>query len=129
MCRENIKDNIYYCKTSCNSIDRDITKGYCSFPIISKEAVETLGFFMYEDFVGLGGDASIYKVYQEINRIIDITDILIDHILHRTVELVINPDTTAFEMRANTYENFIDPFSFDVTKEVKKLKEKINEIN
>lgn len=39
-----ITDNIYYCKTLCNSADRDYSKGYCSFPIISREAVNTIGF-------------------------------------------------------------------------------------
>jgi hypothetical protein len=123
----NITDNIYYCKTSCNSADRDHSKGYCSFPIISREAVNTIGFFMYDSFVGLGGDSSIYRVYDSIDRVIDLSNLQIDHILHRTVEAVINPDITAAEMRMNSARNSVDPYSLDISKEVQKLKSKINE--
>lgn len=123
----NIKDNIYYCKTNCNSADRDHAKGYCSFPIISKEAVETIGFFMHDSFVGLGADHGIYRVYKSINRIIDLQEIKIDHILHRTIEDVMKPDLTALEMRNNSSANWVNPESLDLSDQVTKLKNKINE--
>lgn len=122
-----ILDNIYYGKTSCNSVDRDSSKGYCSFPIISRESVDTLGFFMYDSFVGLGGDSSIYRVYSSVNRVIDLSDIEIDHIMHRTIALVLEPDETAYEMRLNSQINSVDPFTFNIKNEVDKLKNKINE--
>lgn len=122
----NIKDNIYYCRTDCNSIDRDQTKGYCSFPIISKECVNVLGFFMYDKFVGLGGDSSIYLLYNAIDRVIDIPEIKIDHILHRNLSLVHSPDETALQMRINTSNNFVDPYTFNIEKEVAILKKHIS---
>lgn len=122
-----IKDNIYYCKTNCNSVDRDHSKGYCSFPIISKEAVETVGFFMHESFVGLGADHGIYRLYKSIERIIDLQEIEIDHIFHRTVEDVIKSDLTAAEMRNNSHSNWVNPESLDLSDQIIKLRNKINE--
>lgn len=122
----NIEDDIYYCRTFCNSADRDVFKSYCSFPIISKKATEILGFFMYEEFKTLGGDSSIYKVYDQIDRVIDLTEVKIDHIFHNTIQAVVNPDKTAAEYRQKYFENYIDPHSFDVSREVQKLKNYID---
>jgi len=124
---KNIKDNIYYCKTYCNSADRDLSAGYCSFPIISKKATEVLGFFMYDSFKTLGGDSSIYRLYNQIQRVINIEEVKIDHILHNTVKAVCSPDLVALEYREKFFSNIIDPSTFDVSKEVKILKDYINE--
>jgi hypothetical protein len=123
----NISDNIYYCKTECNSMDTDRSKGYCSFPIISKEAVNTIGFFMYECFVAYGGDSSIYRVYDAIDRVIDLTDIYINHLGHRTRYELDNSDIIGVEMRNKSFQYLIDPYSLDISKEVEKLRKKINE--
>jgi len=122
-----ISDGVYYCKTLCNSADRDASLGYCSFPIISKKATDVLGFFMYDAFKTLGGDTSIYRLYNQIGRVIDTQEIIIDHILHRTVEAVISPDLVASEYRAKFFSNPIDPATFDVSKEVAFLSQYINE--
>lgn len=122
-----ISDDIYLCTTDCSSIDRDKRKGYCSFPIISKKATDVLGFFMYDSFVGLGGDSSIHRLYEGIDRVIDITEIKINHELHSSLEAINNPDQTASDMRKNTRLNFVDPYSFDVSKEVDFLKKYIKE--
>ena len=34
-----------------------------------------MGFFMHEEFVGLGGDSAIYRVYEQINRVVDMSEI------------------------------------------------------
>lgn len=119
-------DGIYYCKTECNSFDRDQSKGYCSFPIISKKAIDALGFAMYEDFVSLGGDSSIYRVYEGVGRVLDLPGLKIDHILHRDLQSICSPDLTAFEYRQKSAQHPVDPYTFDVSKEIAKLKEKIN---
>lgn len=113
----NIKDDIIYCATNDTSVDRDATKGYSSFPIISKEAVDILGFFMYPAFVGLGGDSSIFRLYNEIGRVVNCKELTLDHVYHNTIQKVCSPDRTAAEMRANTQKNYLDPFSFDISKE------------
>jgi hypothetical protein len=122
-----ITDDIYYCWTSCNSADRDIVSGYCSFPIISKKATDIIGFFMYEDFKTLGADASIYRLYKKIGRIIYIKEIEIDHVLHKTIERIVSPDEVASEYRKKFFSNPINASTFDISKEVKILNDYINE--
>lgn len=122
-----ISDNIYYGWTTCNSADRDTVSGYCSFPIISKKATEVAGFFMYENFTTLGADNSIYRLYKEIQRVINIKEIEIDHILHNTIEKVFSPDLVAIEYREKFFSNPINAATFDISKEVKMLNDYINE--
>lgn len=126
---QEISDDIYYCKTHCNSADRDVTAGYCSFPIISKKATEVLGFFMYEAFKTLGGDTSIYRLYAEIGRVINVEDIKVDHILHNSVQAVCSPDQVAAEYRHKFFSDMINPLSFDVSKEAALLNKYIDENN
>jgi glycosyltransferase involved in cell wall biosynthesis len=116
-----IKDDILYGFTHDTSVDKAAGKGYASFPIISKQAVNTLGFFMYENFVGLGGDSSIHRVYEPLGRVVD-TKIALDHIYHNSFQKIMNPDPVAMEMRQYTMENPVDPFAFDVSADVDKLK-------
>jgi hypothetical protein len=121
-----IKDDIIYGRTSDTSIDKGGDKKYASFPIISKQAVNTLGFFMYDSFVGLGGDSSIYRVYEQVGRVVDLTQIELDHVFNNSIFKVMTPDLTGHEMRMRTAQaGNVDPFSFDVSKEVAKLKKVI----
>jgi len=120
-------DGVYYCRTLCNSVDRDVTAGYCSFPIVSKKATDVLGFFMYDAFRSLGGDSSIYRVYSGVRRVLDLSEIKIDHIFHNTLSAVCSPDEVAAEYRHKYFSNPINPMTFDVSKEVKILKNYIDE--
>jgi len=123
------KDDVIYGCTTDLSADKIVGKKYAAFPIISKQATEALGFFMYEQFVGLGGDSSIYRVYEAVDRVVDMPDIVVDHVYHNTILRVLTPDRTAHEMRANTQVNFIDPFSFDISVDVARLKAFIRKKN
>lgn len=116
-----MSDDIIYGRTKDNSCDKEYHAQYASFPIISKKAVEVLGFFMPPIFVGLGGDVLIWRIFNEVNRIVDL-DIDLRHVLHETVELVINPDQTAAEMRANTYANPINIWGVNLNEHINKLK-------
>jgi hypothetical protein len=123
------KDDIIYGCTTDLSADKIAGKKYAAFPIISKQAVDALGFFMYEQFVGLGGDSSIYRVYEAVNRVVDMSDIILDHVYHNSLLRVMTPDKTAHEMRMNTQANPVDPFSFDITVDVARLTRFIREQN
>ena len=46
--------------------------------IISRKAVDALGFFFIEDFVSLGGDSSIQRIYESVGRVVDIKEIAVD---------------------------------------------------
>lgn len=120
------KDGIIYGRTRDNSCDKGGDKKYASFPIISKKAVDVLGFFMHECFVGLGGDVGIYRVYNTINRVVDVP-VYIDHKLHTTVERVVNADIVAEEMRKNTHIHYVDCFSVDITPDINRLEKYICE--
>lgn len=121
----NIKDDIIYCKTSCTSVDHDPNLPYGSCPVVSKEAIDAIGFFLYEEFFGLGGDSSIYRVYAAVDRVVDVSDVWFDHLMHNTIEKVLNADQTAFEMRRKSFAQNLNPFTFDILKEVAMLKNKI----
>ena len=122
---DSFKDGIVFGETSDTSADK--TKGfdYCSFMIISRKAVDALGFFFIEDFVTLGGDSSIQRIYESVGRVVDIKEIVIDHIFHNTVEKVMNPDQTALEYRQNSWANPVDPFTIDISKYLEKLKKSL----
>jgi len=120
-----IKDDIIYCKTSCTSVDHDANLPYGSCPIVSKEAVDTIGLFLYEEFRGLGGDSSIYRVYAAVDRVVDVSEVWFDHLMHNTLEKVMSPDRTAFEMRQASFSQNINPFTFDISREVSIIKNKI----
>lgn len=120
-----IKDDIIYCKTSCTSVDHDPTLPYGSCPVVSKEAVDTIGLFLYEEFIGLGGDSSIYRVYAAVHRVVDVSEVWFDHLMHNTLEKVVTPDKTASEMRQKSFSQNLNPFTFDISKEVNIIKNKI----
>jgi len=112
-------NSIIYCRTSCDSVDKEGHAQYSSFPMLSKISVNKLGFFMPDFIVGLGGDVVLYRIFEDSNKIIDLP-IQVKHILHQTIQQVVNPDLTAAEMRQNTYSNPVDFWNVDVS-EYKKL--------
>ena len=117
-------DKILYIGTADTSVDKVNHKKYSSFPIITKQAKEALGYFVPENFVGLGADVYLYRVFDKLNRVLSIEDIVLDHVFHTTVEKVMNPDLTCLEMRSRTYSNPIDPWSIDIEEDVSKVNEK-----
>jgi hypothetical protein len=123
--KNNIKDDIIYCKTSCTSVDHDANLPYGSCPIVSKEAIDAIGLFLYEEFRGLGGDSSIYRVYAAVDRVVDVSEVWFDHLMHNTLEKVVTPDRTALEMRQKSFSQNLNPFTFDISKEVAIIKKKI----
>jgi hypothetical protein len=124
--KERNQDGIVYGRTNDNSVDKPPGAEYSSFPIISKEAFDTLGFIMHEDFVGLGGDSAIHRVYSEVDRVVDLNDIWLDHVLHNDIAKIILPDETAQRMRQNTANNYVNPMGLDISLDVEKLREAIN---
>lgn len=115
-----IFDDILYGATRDTSADK--MGNYASFPIISRQHLEILGFVVHKDFVGLGGDAALYNLYSRLpNRVVDLKEVEIAHVLHDTIEKVCKPDDTATTMRQNSAKYFVNPHYFDISKEAKKL--------
>ena len=110
----------YYISTEDNSVDKLVGKEYASFPILTRAAYNALGYFMSEKFVGLGADVHLWRVFNEA-KMVQKSNIFVDHILHRTVQDVISPDDTAAHMRENTRMNFVDPWIIDIGEDVEKI--------
>lgn len=124
-----IKDDILYVGVEDNSIDKTAGAKYASFCAISRKAIEVIELIMYKEFVGLGGDSSIYRVYEAVDRVLNVPEVKINHIYHNTLERVISPDLTAYEMRRNSHAYNVNPFTFDISSEVKKLSDYIKDKN
>ena len=121
----NAQDNIYYLATKDTSVDKTTGKNYASFPMLTREAYTTLGYFMSEKFVGLGGDVHLWRIFDTVNRVIDNSEVVLDHVRHNTLVKVISPDRVAFQMRENTQLNYVDGWSVDISQEVKKINAEI----
>ena len=117
-------NKVLYIGTNDNSIDKEGGKQYSSFPILTRAAYNALGRFMCEEFVGLGADVHLWRIFNEIGRITH-CDIDLDHILHRTVDAVLSPDQTAAEMRKNSWSTPVNCWTLDISKDVERLKNEI----
>jgi hypothetical protein len=119
---EQYPDGIVYGYTDCNSADKEGSAEYASFPIVSKKSVDILGYFMHPAFTSLGGDVHLWRIYNELGRVVD-TGIQIRHTLHETVAQVLNPDQTAAEMRNQVMGNW---WGQDISEDVEKLRKCLN---
>ncbi len=72
-------DGICYIKTFDNSQDK--AGDYAAFPMITRKAVEALGYFMSEEFPVWGCDPFMYRVYSAVDRVLPLP-IQINHVLH-----------------------------------------------
>lgn len=117
------KDKIVYGHIKCTSVDKEKTAQYSSFPIISREVYNIVGYAMPESLPGLGGDVFWWRIFSQLNRIINLP-IEIRHTLHESIEQVINCDQTAAEMRQQTSLGN-NCWTMNVSKEVEKLKNAI----
>lgn len=115
------QDQIYYLRTADNSIDRG--GEYASFPLLTLEAHNALGYFMSEQFVGLGGDVHLHRVFSSVGRVLDFSVVELDHHAHSTLQGVNSPDETAASMRQNSWSNWIDPFTAPIDEDVARVKE------
>ena len=120
---ENTNQDIICGQTQDNSCDKS-QLNYSSFPMISRKAIEVVGFFMPDSLPGLGGDVFAYRLYHSVDRLVDIP-IDIDHVLHTTVDKVLTPDVVAAEMRHKSNQHATDYFTSDMTNDVKRLQDYI----
>jgi hypothetical protein len=118
-------DNIYYLGVSDTSIDKDTRQSYASFPILTREAYDALGYFMSEKFVGLGADVHLWRIFNELDRCILVPAVVLDHVRHNTLDKVLSPDAVAQQMRDNTYANPVDSWAVDISEDKERINEKI----
>lgn len=119
-------ENAYYGLTGDNSIDR-VSKDYSGAPIIAREAIKKLGWFMEPRYANHGSDVVTYRIYKEAGKIADLSQIVKwDHILHNSPEALKlkESDETNREMVARTFSanfNVNDLFTCDVSEYVRIL--------
>ena len=78
---KNAVDRVIYGRTSDpGKWSRLPVLPFSFFPIVSREAVEILGYVMHPMCGGWGTDVHLWQVYNGVDRIVDMNDIHIDHI-------------------------------------------------
>lgn len=118
--------DIVYGMTYDNSIDK-IGDFYTGAPIISKKAINRLGFFMEPMYKNHGSDVITWKIYDVAKKIVDLRLIVQwDHVLHNSIESlkIKEKDQTNKEMIQRTFSsgfNINDLLNYDVSKYVEKL--------
>lgn len=98
------------------------------FPMVTREAVGCLGYFMPPEYITWGADIVIARLYNEVNRVKPLS-IRIDHISYHSY--IMDKDTTAKSMsdRHNTDEERVLRSSYDkyrMPNDIQKLQEAIN---
>lgn len=117
---------IVYGRTKDNSIDKIGYGEYASFPIISREAINRLGFFMDESYGNHGADVIAYRIFKEADKVVDVP-VDIRHIYHESTSALqarLN-EKTAYEMIQRSVSEEKNPlnklFEYDVSESVRKL--------
>lgn len=110
-----------------DSIDK--VGDYGAAPIISKKAIDKLGFFMYNGYRAHGSDVVTYRIYEQAGKVVDLTkDVHLHHVMHASPEALQKrmQDKTAVEMINKTFEHGFDVselFKIDITKYADLLKQ------
>ena len=96
---------------------------YTDAPIATKEARDALGYLIHPHFISLGADVATNIVYRSVDRIVEMREIMFDHVTHNTIEKVINPDQTAFEYRQRQYsQQSEDPWEYNYSEDIDRIK-------
>lgn len=117
--------DIVYGRTKDNSIDR-VDSSYAAFPIVSTNAAKRLGFIMDDTYGNHGSDVITYRIYNEANKVVDLSFLKIDHRLHNSLDALAmrQKDKTSIDMINRTMSagfNVNTLFSMPVQDKVKKL--------
>ena len=123
-------DGIVLGAVDSTSVDKEVGKStgwYCDAPILTSKGRDALGYLIHPHFISLGADVVTFKIYKGVDRIVDLREIVFDHVTHNTVQKVVNPDQTAadYRSRQRQHQN-VDPHSYDCTSEIGILRSHIN---
>ena len=58
------------------------SKLYCCFPLISRKAIDAMGFMFDDEYKAWNANIAIHKAYLAVNRILDLQEVRINHICH-----------------------------------------------
>ena len=123
-------DGIVLGAVDSTSVDKEVGKStgwYCDAPILTSKGRDALGYLIHPHFISLGADVVTFKIYKGVDRIVDLREIVFDHVTHNTIQKVVNPDQTAAEYRSRQRQHQnVDPHSYDCTSEIGILRSHIN---
>ena len=123
-------DGIVLGAVDSTSVDKEVGKSTgwdCDAPILTSKGRDALGYLTHPHFISLGADVVTFKIYKGVDRIVDLREIVFDHVTHNTVQKVVNPDQTAAEYRSRQRQHQnVDPHSYDCTSEIGILRSHIN---
>lgn len=91
-----------------NRFGRDRTNPYSCFPILSRAAVDTLGYVMHEYYGGWSADVYTHLVYAGVDRVVNLSDIVVKHYTH-WLGTRGQDDTTASMREKSTRVDILDP--------------------
>jgi len=117
--------DIVYGRTYDNSIDR-VNDKYAAFPIMSRKAVDKLGFIMDETLGNHGCDVIMHRIFEHAGAVVDLPNVRIDHVFHNSNDSLLarQKDRTAVEMINRTFsKNFsLDLlFNMDISEKAQRL--------
>lgn len=120
------KNDVYYLATIDTSIDKTKNVRYPSFPILTRKAYNTLGYFMSEKFVSHGGDVHLWRIFNSVDRILK-TPIVLDHVMHNSQHNIeqMRSDPTAKEAIEMTFNNFVNCWNEDIANEIQLIENAI----
>lgn len=91
---------------------------YCCFPLITRKGAEVLGFVMPPQFPGWGADIGIYRIYAAVNRICDLSAVVVDHVSYHNGKRARDHISHDVEVKSNGSCN---PFDLDIGPYVERL--------
>ena len=118
---------ILYIGTNDNSVDKTKARRYSSFPILTRASYEALGFFMSEKFVSHGGDVHLWRIFDSLG-LVRHSQVFLDHVLHKDSQSIeyMRQEETAQEAIKMTFETFVDCWDEDISDEITRVSNRIN---
>lgn len=78
---EDKPDKVVYCLTNDGGAKYG-GLGYTAFPMLSRQAIEAYGGFFIDLFPGWHADCACYNVFKSVDRVLDLTEIMAEHLTY-----------------------------------------------
>jgi hypothetical protein len=90
--------------------------------------LNALGYLIHPHFISVGADVATWVVYASVNRIIDMREIMFDHVTHNSLEACNKKDQTQIEYLQRQMSNQVfNPFTYDYSKYIEEIKKVVYE--
>lgn len=117
-------DGILYGWISDCLLERAYGMKYCCFPLVSAVGARVLDWVMPPEYPGWGADIVLYRVYEKLGRICDLSDVTIDHISYHSGKRERDDISRYVQLISRKAP---DPATYNIIPAVDKLKQRISE--